>query len=135
MKSEKIQDMDEERNPHDVLAAEAFVLPAPDPRLAGRDAHDVLAAEEFVLPAPDPRLTIHGQPLALPPDPKDPAGVEPARDVLAAEEFAMPAPVSRDAADGSDPADARRRIRSRGLMGVAALALLVRRRLRRQRLS
>ena len=47
---------------------------------------DVLAAEEFVVPAPDPAL----QPEVLK-LPADLVGDEP-RDVLAAEEFAMPAP-------------------------------------------
>jgi hypothetical protein len=83
-------------NPRDVLAAEEFALPAPDPRLHQDEARDVLAAEAFVMPAPDPRLRMHSQPLTLPPDPQDPAGVEPAHDVLAAEEFAMPAPLAAD---------------------------------------
>lgn len=47
---------------------------------------DVLAAEEFVVPAPDPAL----QPEVLH-LPADLVGAEP-RDVLVAEEFAMPAP-------------------------------------------
>ncbi len=47
---------------------------------------DVLAAEEFVVPAPDPGLTPERLEL-----PTDLVGDEP-RDVLAAEEFAMPAP-------------------------------------------
>lgn len=47
---------------------------------------DVLAAEEFVVPAPDPAL--HPEKLQLP---ADLVGAEP-RDVLVAEEFAMPAP-------------------------------------------
>jgi len=47
---------------------------------------DVLAAEEFGVPAPDPALT--PEELHLP---SDLVGDEP-RDVLAAEEFAMPAP-------------------------------------------
>lgn len=49
-------------------------------------ATDVLAAEEFGVPAPDPALT--PEELTLP---ADLVGSE-ARDVLAAEEFAMPAP-------------------------------------------
>ena len=49
-------------------------------------ATDVLAAEEFGVPAPDPGLT--PEELTLP---TDLVGGEP-RDVLAAEEFAMPAP-------------------------------------------
>jgi hypothetical protein len=47
---------------------------------------DVLAAEEFGVPAPDPALTPEELDL-----PKDLVGDQP-RDVLAAEEFAMPAP-------------------------------------------
>jgi hypothetical protein len=47
---------------------------------------DVLAAEEFVVPAPDPALTPENLDL-----PSDLVGGEP-RDVLVAEEFAMPAP-------------------------------------------
>jgi hypothetical protein len=50
--------------------------------------HDVLAAEEFVLPAPDPRLK-------RPRLPEDPAGIAEPHDVLAAEEFPMPAPPER----------------------------------------
>jgi hypothetical protein len=49
-------------------------------------AHDVLAAEEFAVPAPDPSL--HPQPVVLP---DDPSGIAEPHDVLAAEEFAMPA--------------------------------------------
>jgi hypothetical protein len=48
-------------------------------------AHDVLAAEEFGVPAPDPGLR-HG-PVMLP---TDPTGIAEAHDVLAAEEFAIP---------------------------------------------
>src|ERR1700722_19065890 len=72
---------------HDVLAAEAFAMPAPDPSLEDADAHDILAAEEFAMPAPDP--TLHHPPVVLP---ADLTGAAEARDVLAAEEFAMPAP-------------------------------------------
>jgi hypothetical protein len=50
--------------------------------------HDVLAAEAFAMPAPDPELHHHG-PIALP---EDPTGIEGPHDVLAAEEFPMPAP-------------------------------------------
>lgn len=53
---------------------------------AGETPHDILAAEAFAVPAPDPRLR-HG--LALP---GDPAGIAEPHDILAAEEFAMPAP-------------------------------------------
>ena len=50
------------------------------------EAHDVLAAEAFAVPARDPALR-HG-PIKLP---DDPSGIAEAHDVLAAEEFAMPA--------------------------------------------
>src|ERR1700727_1827130 len=72
----------------DVLAAEEFGMPAPDPALHPDDPHDVLAAEEFGVPAPDPVLHHHG-PVTLP---GDPTGIAEPHDVLAAEEFAMPAP-------------------------------------------
>ncbi len=49
--------------------------------------HDVLAAEEYAVPAPDPVL--HHGPVRLP---DDPTGIEEPHDVLAAEEFALPAP-------------------------------------------
>jgi hypothetical protein len=70
---------------HDVLAADEFPMPAPDPALHEDPAHDVLAAEEFAVPAPDP--AIHHGPVELP---SDLTGSEEPRDVLAAEEFAMP---------------------------------------------
>lgn len=54
---------------------------------ASEPATDVLAAEAFAVPARDPNLT-HG-PVVLP---DDPTGIEEPHDVLAAEEFAMPAP-------------------------------------------
>ena len=56
----------------------------PDP--AADEARDVLAAEEFPVPAPDPDL--HHGPVVLP---DDPAGTVEPHDVLAAEEFPMPA--------------------------------------------
>lgn len=60
----------------------------PDSNTPARDpAKDVLAAEAFGVPARDPHLT-HG-PVVLP---GDPTGIEEPHDVLAAEEFAMPAP-------------------------------------------
>jgi hypothetical protein len=49
-------------------------------------AHDILAAEAFAVPAEDP--TLHHRPVALP---DDPTGIAEPHDVLAAEEFAMPA--------------------------------------------
>jgi hypothetical protein len=50
-------------------------------------AHDVLAAEAFQVPAADPVL--HRSPVVLP---DDPTGSSEPHDILAAEEFAMPAP-------------------------------------------
>ncbi|MGA9858456.1 MAG: hypothetical protein WBQ18_11385 [Solirubrobacteraceae bacterium] len=86
--------------PHDILAAEEYVVPAPDPALHREPPHDVLSAEEYAMPAPDPVLHYHG-PVALP---ADPTGIAEPHDILAAEEFAMPvghrpadvAPVRRD---------------------------------------
>lgn len=49
-------------------------------------AHDVLAAEAFAMPAPDPRL--RHRPFIVP---DDPSGISEPHDILAAEEFAMPA--------------------------------------------
>jgi hypothetical protein len=40
-----------DEDPHDVLAAEAFAVPAPDPKMHEEPPHDVLAAEEFGVPA------------------------------------------------------------------------------------
>ena len=51
--------------------------------------HDVLAAEEFVVPAPSPIL--QREPLQVPEDPEDPEGELPPHDVLAGEEFPIPA--------------------------------------------
>jgi hypothetical protein len=57
-------------------------------------AHDVLAAEAFAMPAPDPELH-HHEPVVLP---DDPTGEPEPHDVLAAEEFPMPAPRPHPAA-------------------------------------
>jgi hypothetical protein len=64
-------------------------------------ARDVLAAEAFAVPAPDPSLT-HG-PVVLP---DDPSGIAEPHDILAAEEFAMPA--SARSSDSGASALARR---------------------------
>jgi hypothetical protein len=61
----------------------------------GEPAHDVLAAEEFAMPAPDPDL--HHGPVLLP---EDPTGTPEPHDVLAAEEFPMPAPRRAEVSDG-----------------------------------
>jgi hypothetical protein len=55
-------------------------------------AHDILAAEAFAVPAPDPRLRHE---LELP---GDPTGIVEPHDILAAEEFAMPAPEAEERA-------------------------------------
>jgi hypothetical protein len=128
--------------PHDVLAAEEFVVPAPDPGLHGDGPHDVLAAEEFVVPAPDPGLHVdhphdvlaaeefelgaadpvlhHGR-VTPPPDP---SGIAEPHDVLAAEEFAVPAGRGGDAAPGSWTAVAMRGPRAGGASRAAGLLLL-----------
>jgi hypothetical protein len=64
--------------------------PVPPEPNASDEPHDVLAAEEFAMPAPEE--AIHGRPLVLPPDP---TGIEEPHDILAAEQFAMPAPPRR----------------------------------------
>lgn len=65
--------------------------PSRDPEITpetGEDPpHDILAAEEFAVPAPDPQLH-HQEPVVLPPDP---TGIPQPHDVLAAEEFPIPA--------------------------------------------
>jgi hypothetical protein len=99
---------------HDVLAAEEFGMPAPDPALHREPAHDVLAAEEFGVPARDPAL--HRGPVTLP---SDPTGIAEPHDVLAAEEFAMPAPRRHETPGASAP-----RRRTPALLAAAALVLL-----------
>jgi hypothetical protein len=85
-------------------------------------AHDVLAAEEFALPAPDPSL--HHGPVTLP---DDPSGILEPHDVLAAEEFALPAPAHRveeGAVGRRRPASAVARGLGAGLTLLVALRLL-----------
>jgi hypothetical protein len=83
--------------PHDVLAADEFAMPGFDPELHARaePAHDVLAADEYGMPAADPDL--HHRHVALPPDP---SGFAEPHDVLAAEAYAMPAPRRREPGAG-----------------------------------
>jgi hypothetical protein len=99
----------------------------PEPN-ATDEPHDVLAAEQFAMPAPE--AAWHAGPVQLPPEPN--ASDEP-HDVLAAEEFAMPAPPPH-VAFASAPQPSRRPSR-RHLGAVAAsvgtlLAALLRRRRR-----
>ncbi len=58
------------------------------PKHPPEPAHDILAAEAFAVPAPDPRLS---HDIVVP---EDPTGTGEPHDILAAEEFAMPAPES-----------------------------------------
>lgn len=80
------------------------------------DAHDVLAAEAFAVPAPDPDLR-HEQVVL----PDDPSGIEAPHDVLAAEEFAMPAASSRSHAAGAASAARARRTAMGVAAGLMAL--------------
>jgi hypothetical protein len=61
-------------------------MPVPSQSPDEEPAHDVLAAEAFAVPAPDPEL--RHQEVVLP---ADPSGIAEPHDILAAEEFAMPA--------------------------------------------
>lgn len=88
-------------------------------------AHDILAAEAFAMPAPDPRLR-HG--LLLP---DDPAGNPRPHDILAAEEFAMPAPELAGMTDRARQAAAAGRRRWSAVAGAGGLLVLWLRRRRR----
>jgi hypothetical protein len=70
-----------------MMASMSETEPSTNEPATGEPAHDVLAAEAFAMPAPDPVL--HHGPVTLP---DDPTGIEEPHDVLAAEDFAMPAP-------------------------------------------
>ena len=116
-----------EEKPHDVLAAEEYGVPAPDPAPHDQEPHDVLAAEEYGVPAPDPAL--HHGPVKLP---SDPTGIDEPHDVLAAEEFAMPAPPP-GAHQPSEERPGRRAVWVAGaLAGFVALRWLARRRAARR---
>lgn len=100
-------------------------------------ARDVLAAEEFAVPAPDPSLA-HG-PVALP---GDPSGIAEAHDVLAAEEFAIPSYRSAAVSDRSAAVSGAQRSGRAGwalrvAVGAPALAALLRlgRKRRRRRVG
>jgi hypothetical protein len=84
-------------------------------------AHDILAAEAFAVPAPDPRLR---HDLVLP---GDPAGIAEPHDVLAAEEYAMPVPEAATEGGRLGGAAGRGRAATAGLAGVVALLLWRRR--------
>ncbi len=87
-------------------------------------AHDVLAAEAFAVPAPDPVLHHHG-PVLLP---DDPTGDPEPHDVLAAEEFAMPAPRPGGWAGRSRQESSRRLAVAAAVLSALAVAALRRRR-------
>jgi hypothetical protein len=86
-------------------------------------AHDVLAAEEFAVPAPDP--SIRHPPVVLP---DDPSGIAEPHDVLAAEEFALPASPPHPAAAGvgSDGANSRHVGAALGVIGLLVVTRIVR---------
>jgi hypothetical protein len=91
-------------------------------------AHDVLAAEAFAMPAPDPRL--HHGPVVLP---DDPTGIAEPHDVLAAEEFAMPSAWPSGGGSAlTRRAESSRRLGAiaAALLGLGMLRLLRRRRAR-----
>ena len=88
-------------------------------------ARDILAAEAFAVPAPDPRLR-HDVVV-----PADPAGIAEPHDILAAEEFAMPAPGPTAAARRYAESRRRRRLAWLGLpAGLLLFARRLRRRRR-----
>jgi hypothetical protein len=92
----------------------------PNPKISAEDkAHDVLAAEAFAVPAADPALC--HSPITLP---EDPSGIAEPHDVLAAEEFAMPAMTRPPAASGPFALAARQARSPVRLVGAAAGALV-----------
>jgi hypothetical protein len=101
----------------------------PEPN-ASEQPHDVLAAEQFAMPAPE--AAWHPErPLELPPEPN--ASDEP-HDVLAAEEFAMPAPPPHVQFASAPPPSRRPSRRHVGALAAglgAVVAALLRRRHRR----
>jgi hypothetical protein len=101
-------------------------MPGRDSPSPEDEAHDVLAAEAFAVPTADPSL--RHRPIALP---DDPTGIAEPHDVLAAEEFALPAPRSSSGSGG--PAGiAAKAAKPAGVGALAAVALLLRRALRRR---
>jgi hypothetical protein len=86
------------------------------PKERDEHAHDILAAEAFAMPASDPIL--HHEPLAVP---DDPAGIAEPHDVLAAEEFPMPAATSHDAAAATTTRKASRRLGLAAAIAIAVL--------------
>jgi hypothetical protein len=91
-------------------------------------AHDVLAAEAFAVPAPDPALRHEAITL-----PEDPSGIAEPHDVLAAEEFAMPATRQASPPAGAPARIAAKAPVPIRVAAIAALVLLAVRVLRRRR--
>ena len=90
---------------------------------ADESAHDVLAAEAFGVPASDPELS--HPPVVLP---ADPSGIQEPHDILAAEEFAMPA-IKPHVDEGLDRgARARRGLLLAGALGAVVGLIRLRRR-------
>jgi hypothetical protein len=87
---------------------------------AGDDqaAHDVLAAEAFAVPTPDPKL--RHEHLELP---EDPSGIVAPHDILAAEEFAMPAATPPGGGASAGVANARRGLVGAVLAALALIGL------------
>ena len=92
-------------------------------RSEAEPAHDVLAAEAFAVPAPDPDL--RDRPVVLP---EDPSGIPEPHDILAAEEFPMPSPQGRPGSAPSRRARIARRGGLAAAAGVLVGAVLRRRR-------
>ena len=88
-------------------------------RAIAEPVHDVLAAEEFGVPAPDPSL--HHGPITLP---EDPSGIVEPHDVLAAEEFAMPAPLPGTSASVGRRQSSRHTLAIAAIAAVAPLVAL-----------
>jgi hypothetical protein len=107
-----------------LATSEMMGLMSDTPQSMNDPAHDVLAAEAFAMPAPDPVL--HHGPVTLP---ADPTGIDEPHDVLAAEDFAMPAPPSAGGAKAPRAASPRRLAMAIAL--CAAVVMVVRRLRRR----
>jgi len=89
-------------------------------------AHDILAAEAFAVPAPDPAL--RHDPVVVP---EDPTGIVEAHDILAAEDFAMPAARPTHARRlQTRPRPSQARLLAGALLLLALVAMLRRRRAR-----
>jgi hypothetical protein len=104
------------------------------------EPHDVLAAEEFGVPAPDPLLQDE-PPAPVPEDPDDPEGQAPPHDVLAGEEFPIPGGTGHNGAESEESersSDHGSRVGSKavaGVLGAVAVGFAAVLRLKRGRAS